>query len=188
MAFRLTLLCHAATAAMRAGAFPADDPLDGPGLAAATRGTGKLASAGTVWSSPALAARQTAQALGLVPGIEPALRDLDYGRWTGRTLDQVQAAEPVALTDWLTDPGKAPHGGETGLALVDRLGAWMDGQSRNGGRALAITHASVIRAALIYTLGASVRSFGHIDVVPLTMTSLSCHAGHWRLRRAGACL
>jgi broad specificity phosphatase PhoE len=67
--------------------------------------------------SPALRASQTADALKLDATVEPMLRDCDYGRWTGRALDEVQAQEPEAVTEWLRNPMAAPHGGESVLAL-----------------------------------------------------------------------
>ena len=47
--------------------------------------------------------------------MEPRLADLDCGRWRGETLDSIQ---PEELEVWLTDPGQAPHGGES---IVDLL-------------------------------------------------------------------
>ena len=57
---------------------------------------------------------QTAQALGLNATIEPELRDCDFGRWRGRTLQEIEDAEPDAIAAWLTDPAAVPHQGELG--------------------------------------------------------------------------
>ena len=60
MNLRLLLISHAPTAAMRAGRFPADDPLDARGLAAATTARTslnlrlKFADDATTFVSPAL--------------------------------------------------------------------------------------------------------------------------------------
>jgi broad specificity phosphatase PhoE len=45
---------------------------------------------------------------------------------------------------------------------------------------VAITHASVIRAAIVYALDAEPRSFWHINVAPLSLIGLS-HHGRWTL-------
>jgi hypothetical protein len=58
MATHLTLICHAATAAMRAGAFAKDgDPVEDFGRAQAAAMDPLRAA--LAWTSPALAARQT---------------------------------------------------------------------------------------------------------------------------------
>jgi broad specificity phosphatase PhoE len=181
MTTRLKLLCHASTAAVRASAFPADEPLDVQGrqkLAAFPR---HLLRSDRCLTSPALRASQTAETLGLVATIEPALRDADYGQWTGRSLEQVQAQHPQAVAEWLRNPEAAPHGGESVVALIARVSAWLDAQKAMPGTVIAVTHASVIRAAIVCALEAEPRSFWHIDVAPLSLTRLSSHHGRWTL-------
>ena len=83
-----------------------------------------------------------------VTAVEPMLRECDYGRWTGRSLTEVQAEEPDAVAIWLRDPAAAPHGGEAVLSMIGRVGGWLDGRKANPGRVVAVTHASVIRTPL----------------------------------------
>jgi broad specificity phosphatase PhoE len=182
MTARLLLVCHAGTAAMRGAAFPADEPIDAAGAAKAAALARRLPRADRAWTSPALRARQTASALGLDAVVEPALRDQDYGRWRGRPMADIEAEEPLALAAWLADPATAPHGGEDFSSLGARVGAWLDHRRDGTGRLVAVTHAAVIRAAIIHAIEASARSFGHIDVAPLSLTELGCTAGRWRLR------
>ncbi len=185
MTARIVLVCHASTSAMRELAFPADEPIDAAGAARAGALSGKLHLGGRAWTSPALRARQTARALGLDAAVEPALRDCDYGRWAGRRLAEIEAEEPDALAAWLADPAAAPHGGEDGSALLERVAAWLDDRARAAGRVTAVTHAAVIRAAIVHAIRASTRSFAHLDVAPLSTTLLTCHGGRWRLRSTG---
>ena len=65
-------------------------------------------------------------ALGLTPLAQPALIDWDMGRWRGRTLSDVTVGEPQAVSVWLADPRSAPHGGESLLAFIQRIGGWLD--------------------------------------------------------------
>jgi broad specificity phosphatase PhoE len=181
MATRLELICHASTVAVRTSAFPADEPLD-------IQGEQKLAGlphrtryADRYLASPALRAAQTANALKLATTVEPMLRDCDYGRWTGRALDEVQAEEPEAVAEWLREPGAAPHGGESLLALIERVATWLDAQMAMPGKIVAVTHASVIRAAIVHAIDAGPRSFWRIDVAPLSLTRLSANNGRWTL-------
>jgi broad specificity phosphatase PhoE len=178
---RLRLLCHASTSAVRTSAFPADEPIDSQKQHVLAVMQRRFLYADRVLTSPALRARQTAEALQLDATIEPMLRDCDYGRWAGLSFDQVQAQEPAAVADWLRDPAAAPHGGEAICSLIERVGAWLDAQSGIPGKTVAVTHASVIRATVVYAIGAPPQSFWRIDIAPLSITSLSGTRGHWNL-------
>ena len=176
----LRLLCHAATPATRASGFPADEPLEPRARDKLAAGTWSL-PADRAWTSPALRASQTAEALGLDAAAEPALRECDYGRWAGRSFEAVQAEAPEAVAEWMGDPGAAPHGGESLLDVMARVGAWLDAQGGTPGHVVAVTHASVIRAAILHAIEAGPRSFWRIDVAPLCLVKLSGHAGRWTL-------
>jgi broad specificity phosphatase PhoE len=128
-----------------------------------------------------LRARQTAQALGFDAVAETALADCDFGRWRGRSLQDLQKSEPQAVAEWLQEPAASPHGGESVVALIGRVRGWLTGQAQSRGVTLAITHASVIRAAVVAAIEAEPRSFWRIDVAPLSMARLSGHAGRWNL-------
>src|SRR5882757_6975730 len=125
MPARLTLICHGATAATRAAAFPRDEPLEDGAVEHAKALGLSLRRNDRAVTSPALQARQTAAALSLDAGVHPALRDCDYGHWCGRKLTDIQATHPAELAAWLSDPGAAPHGGESLLALMQRVSDWM---------------------------------------------------------------
>lgn len=183
MATHLTLICHAATAAMRAGAFATDgDPVEHVGRAPAAA-IGPL-RVDVAWTSPALAARQTAAALGLEAVVAPGLRACDPGRWAGRRLDDLQVEDPQGLAAWLTDPGAAPHGGETLVALMARVAAWLDAQIGRDARVVAVTHPEVIRAAVACAIEAPPRAGLRIDVAPLSRAILSFNR-QWRLQALG---
>lgn len=183
-AARLTLLCHASTEALRTAAFPLDEPLDRRGRALAAALGGELAPQRIVFSSPARRAIETAAAAGLTARAEAALRDCDHGRWAGRALTEVAQVEPEAVALWLKDPDATPHGGESITALLRRVGAWMDSEAVVG-RVLAITHASVIRAAVIHALDAPPRSFWRIDAPPLSIIELRRNGSRWSFHLSG---
>jgi broad specificity phosphatase PhoE len=176
------LICHGATAATRAGAFPADEPLEERALARAAALQPMIRRADRAWTSPALRARQTAAALGLDAVEEPALRDGDPGRWAGRRLEEIQAEEPESVIAWLSDPDAAPHGGEMLSALLRRAAAWLDARAGDGGHGIAVTHASVIRAAILHGLGAPASAFWRLDIAPLNVVELSHDGRRWAWR------
>ena len=177
---RLALICHAATAATRLAAFPADEPVEPKALDGATL-PARLRKPAQCWTSPALRATQTAQALALTATVEPQLRDCDYGRWAGRTLADIERDESEAMAQWLGDPAAAPHGGESIVALIARVGAWLAGLDELSGQLVAVTHQSVIRAALVHALGAPPATFWRIDVPPLAIVDLRGNGARWSL-------
>ncbi len=181
---RLALVRHAPTAAVRAAAFGGDEPVDPRGLLAASALAGSLR--GDPFVSPALRARQTASALGLVdPVVEPALAEGSFGRWAGRTLADVNAADPSAVALWLASPDAAPHGGESLAAVVARVADWLAALPASG-KTVAVTHGGVVKAAVVLALEAPLSAFWRVDVAPLSLTELARHDGRWTLARANA--
>jgi broad specificity phosphatase PhoE len=181
---RLVLVCHGSTEATRRAAFPTDEPLETPDrpLPGGPSSFGRRFEARC---GSALRCRQTAEALGLGPVVvDPLLDDWDVGRWRGRTLAEIQAADPDGVVAWFTDPDAAPHGGEPMSALLARVGTWLDGRvadvdhSRN---TVAVTHPAVIRAAIVQALRATPESFWRVDVAPLSQVRLSGSGGRWTL-------
>jgi broad specificity phosphatase PhoE len=189
MPLRVFLLSHAATAAMRRGAFPGNDPLDARAIEAVAawgqRGRLPAPEDALVLRSPALCAGDTAQALGITAAVVPALADVDYGRWRGLDLGDIAASEPAMLAAWLTDVEAAPHGGESFDAVVLRVGAWLaglDDRAPGGNETiLAITHAAIVRAAIVHALGAPSSAFARIEVGPLALVELRRSPRGWLL-------
>jgi broad specificity phosphatase PhoE len=179
---RLTLVRHAPSDATRRSAFPVDEPLDARGLDEARALAPRLERADVAWTSPAARARQTAEALGLDATAAPELDECDFGAWRGRTLAELDDEDPIAVAAWIEDPAAAPHGGESLLALLDRVGGWLEAHSGDGARTVAVTHAGVIRAALVRALDAPAQAFWRFDVAPLSRTVLHAHDGRWTVR------
>jgi broad specificity phosphatase PhoE len=179
---RLTLICCGFTSATRQSAFPADEALDEKGWREATALARDWPLGARAVRSPTLRARQTAEALNLAAEEDDAIRDLNYGAWSGRTLREISEGDPDALASWLANPDAAPHGGETIAALFARTSAFMAAREAEGGTLIAVTHAAVIRAAIGIALATPVMSFWRIDVAPLARAVLHADGKSWRLR------
>jgi broad specificity phosphatase PhoE len=175
---RLTLVSHAMTDAMSAGRFPTDEPLNSVGHRQVDASV-ELGLADAVYCGPEKRTRQTADLLGLAAEVDNRLADLDCGRWRGDVLGGVR---PADLAIWLTDPTRAPHGGETVVELVDRVGGWMDALSAQRGRFIAVTHPAVVRAAILLALDAPPKSFWRIDIAPVSRTVMHFRGHAWTLR------
>jgi broad specificity phosphatase PhoE len=185
------LVTAAPTAALRRAVFGGDDDLDEGGLRAALvlaggpDGRGPLGRRDggrvDVLSSPARCAVQTARAAGREPVVDAALADCGYGRWDGRALADVVDTEPDAVQAWLDDPVAAPHGGESFRDVVIRVGRWLDALAGEPRSVVAFTHATVVRAAVVYALQLPPAAFRQLDVAPLSVTRLRARGGRWTL-------
>ena len=89
--------------------------------------------------------------------------------------------EPDAVAEWLRDPSAAPHGGETLQSLMQRVGEWLAGENVPRRQTIVVTHASVIRAAIVHAIEAELPSFWRIDIAPLSVTRLSGDGTRWNL-------
>ncbi|MGW0878327.1 histidine phosphatase family protein [Streptomyces sp. NPDC002671] len=182
MTSRVTLISPATTPSLRRARFDDGDSLDDGGAAQAEAAAGRLPAAGRVLVSPTVRCRETAAALGLGASAEPAPAGLDVGRWRGRTLEEVGTAEPEAVAHWLSDPGAAPHGGESVRDLCERVAQWLEACGRADGRMVAVVEPEVIRAVTVNVLDAPGPAFWRIDVPPLTATEITGRSGRWNLR------
>ncbi|WP_158637989.1 histidine phosphatase family protein [Sphingomonas ginsenosidivorax] len=174
---KVVLLCHGVTASMRTGGFPAvDEPVEG-----AARPFGRF---DRVAVSPARVAQDTAALLCAAPVVVAALRDIDHGRWTGRSFADVHADAPDALTDWLARPWLGTPEGEDFAAVCARVDGWIGGLADAELPEAVVTHPMVIRAILAVTIGIAVEPVMRINVAPLSSVVLSRHRG-WRLQQIG---
>jgi broad specificity phosphatase PhoE len=183
MAARLLLIRSAATAATRRAAFAADEPLDVRGSRAAARLAAVLPRADMALASPAVRARQTADAAGLKARPEPDLGPLAAGDWTGLRLDDLAERDPDGLRTWLEDPDASPPGGESRRELIARVARFLDGVREGPDVVAAVTHASVVRAAVILALEAPPQSFWRVDVATASVTELHPRPTGWLVAR-----
>ncbi|MEV7089751.1 histidine phosphatase family protein [Streptomyces sp. NPDC093085] len=160
------------------------DPVDEAGARQARAVREEFPRTDTVYVSPSPRCLRTADLLGLGPAARPTagLAPWAMGRWQGRTLDEVAAEDPGAVTAWLTDPAAAPHGGEPLTALLARTGAWLDALDPATPGVLAVAEPDLVRAAAVHALGAPAASFWRFDVRPLTATALTGRSGRWNLQ------
>ncbi len=110
----------------------------------------------SVWASPMLRCRQTAQAMaGELPcGTVRGLEELDCGEWDGLSFDEIRLRFPEHYARRGIDPLLPPPGGEPlahaaarGLAALEALAA-----STQGNLAV-VAHAGINRAVLCTLLG-----------------------------------
>lgn len=183
----LHLVRHAPTAATRARAFPAEEPLDEAGCGIASRLRDRLRVDRTV-TSPAGRCRETAALAGLAEAaIDARLAELDFGDWAGRSFADVWADDTDALQAWLDDPELPTPNGETFGALRRRVLAAFDDLRAGGVATAVVTHGGPIRAAVLHVLQAPVAAVWALDIAPATVTTLRDDGfGGWSLLHVGA--
>lgn len=145
----LVLLRHGATDWNAAGRLQgrADIALSEAGRAAFAGCALPAAYRGRAWyASPLRRAQETAALLGLEPRIEPALIEMDWGGYEGRTLAELRAEHGAAFAA-NEDRGLdlQPPGGESPRQVQQRLLPWLRSLPGDAG---AVTHKGVIRALL----------------------------------------
>ena len=101
------------------------------------------------YASPLRRCDETAAALGLDATVEPALIEMDWGAWDGRTLAALRATPDI---DMAAREAKGldfrPDGGESPRDVQARLGPFLDRLRGAGTDAGAVTHKGVIRALI----------------------------------------
>ena len=128
-----------------------------------------------ILTSPVQRAKETAQpiasGLGLVPAIEPAIEEIDFGRWTGAPFAAL-AGEPD-WSAWNSARSLAPTpGGEGMLAAQARAVSALMRQREWGGTVIAVSHSDVIKAVLAYMLGMPLDLLHRLEVAPASRSIL----------------
>jgi broad specificity phosphatase PhoE len=132
-----------------------DIPLDDTGRAQAVELAEHCPPYGfaKLWCSPLLRARETADAVAAVIGLEPVedarLMETDAGDWANRSFEQVRAETPELFDAFASaDPGFAFPGGESFSQQEVRVNAALELVLDGPLPALVVCHGMVIRAAL----------------------------------------
>lgn len=108
-----------------------------------------------LFASDLLRARSTAApiaaATGLPLALDPRLRELDVGTWSGLTRGEIESRHGETLRAFERgEPGVRPGGGECRIEIRERAHAFVSARARDcaGGRVLVVTHLGVIRALI----------------------------------------
>jgi probable phosphoglycerate mutase len=145
------------------------------------RQSGRLAErlAGTpldaIHASPRERAQETAAPLaarhGLAVETASALDEIDFGAWTGRPFAEL-GEDPVWENFNRFRSGTRPPGGETMLEAQARILGFCEEirRRRPDGHVALVSHADVLRGAILHWLGAPLDLFLRIEVEPASLT------------------
>ncbi len=126
-----------------------------------------------VFSSPQIRCQQTAAAIGLPVVVQPALNEIDFGAWTGRRFDDLEA-DPV-WRHWNRDRdyGQAPDGESAEAAQARAVACVLTlGREHPGGCLVLVTHGDIIKSVLCHVLGLPLRSYGRIAIDQASVSTL----------------
>jgi probable phosphoglycerate mutase len=184
---RFLLVRHGATGHSAAQRFSGRNNLDldevgaaqAEALARRVPGFGPVAA---VVSSPLPRAMQTARPLAAALGldVQPCadLVEVDFGAWEGMTYDEVQAAYPRELADWLASPDVAPPAGESFTAASRRIRRGRDAAiaGHPGATVVVTTHVTPIKTLLRLALGAPPQTMFRIHLDTASVSQIDYYA------------
>lgn len=122
-----------------------------------------------------------AAALGIIPTLEPALREQHLGRLQGRTLDQLPGR---STSPGRRHPGRHWGGGESVFDVFNRISRFLTGLAalKLTAPIVLVTHGDVIPVAVSCLTGRSATEIQWFDVPNGSITTLSVTGGHPEVR------
>ncbi|MDY6785061.1 MAG: histidine phosphatase family protein [Cyanobacteriota bacterium] len=119
-----------------------------------------------VYASPMTRVKMTAKPLcdriALSMQVREGLKEIAYGKWEGKSPQEVYDEDRDAYLRWLNDPGwNAPTGGEKGIEIARRSALVLEEieQMYPTGNVLVVSHKATIRIMLCELLGIDVGRF-----------------------------
>ncbi len=184
MTKRLILARHAQIDPQYAGRFlgSTDVPLSDLGLrqAAALARSLEENHGDPLYVSPLRRAEQTAEPFSSDGQIDWDLREIDFGRWEGRSFDEISASDQDEQIDrWRSfDLEFSFPDGESLAAFVARIARVADRLATGPGKTtVAITHGGVIRSMICRLLGLAPKNYLLFDVQPASITRIDLFDG-----------
>ena len=122
-------------------------------------------------SSPLERALETAEPLsrrlGIKVEVAPEIIEIDFGDWTGRTMEELEASESWAHFNRNRSGTRIPHG-ETMLEAQSRMVYFVDSLRQSAPRhtTALFSHGDPIKSVLAYYLGIPLDLFTRIEISP----------------------
>ena len=158
--------------------------LSGDGLAEVARTAARLRREpiAAVYSSPLQRCRESADAVGRALGLEvvdaPSLVELDFGEWTGRPFDDLEADPRWAAWNVRRSLHRPPGGESLGEAQMRAVRATQDIAAAHPDAAVVlVSHSDIIKALAMYWLAMPTDFYHRLEVSPASLTTAV--VGEW---------
>ena len=128
--------------------------------------------------SPRRRARETAEyigeRLGLIPRLAPALDEIDFGEWAGRSFAELEGDAHWQAWNANRSDTSTPAG-ENIAAVRTRVTAHLDELRREHPHAslILVTHAEIIRTLVMSWLGFSPDQYGQVPIGTASVTTVA---------------
>jgi broad specificity phosphatase PhoE len=120
-------------------------------------------------------AQPLCEAVGLTPRLRDGLKEIAYGRWEGKSPEEVNREFHDEYVRWMADPGwNPPTGGEKGVDIARRSSMVLDEIERThpSGNVLMVSHKATVRIMLCSLLGIDVGRYRYRLGMPVAAMSI----------------
>lgn len=127
-------------------------------------------------------ARELGGRLAVDVELEPAFREVGFGRWEGKSASELLAEDPEGTAAFWRDPiNNTPPGAEPLPVFHQRvISAWQSLLERHRGKHLLLVgHAGMMRILLLHALGLPLESFYRFDPRNASMVRLRVDSGRY---------
>ncbi len=132
-------------------------------------------------------AKPLCDAIGMEPELRDGLKEINYGKWEGKSPETVSSEFHDDYIRWLADPAwYAPTGGEMAVAIASRSTQVIEEikQRYSEGNVLIVSHKATIRIMLCSLLGIDVGRFRYRLGCPVGSVSIVEFGSHGPLLKA----
>lgn len=132
-----------------------------------------------VVASPVRRTRESAEilaeALGREVELEPGFAEMEFGAWDGLTFAEVDERHPEDLRAWLGSLDVAPGGGESFLAVQERVLAGLARllESHAGRTVVVVSHVTPIKTLVAHAVDAPLEAVFRMELTPASVTVVS---------------
>lgn len=139
-----------------------------------------------LYTSPVERCTQTAAVIGHACGLRPEVHghatEIDFGAWSGRSFTDLEGDPRWREWNTMRAEGRAPDGEamQEVAQRVARLLEWSCGRHANGA-ILLVTHAEVIRTAVLLALGLPLQGYERLEIDPASISTMIFREGRWRI-------
>ncbi|MBU2698435.1 bifunctional RNase H/acid phosphatase [Nocardioides sp. WV_118_6] len=132
-----------------------------------------------VVASPVRRTRETADIIGAVLGLpvaeEPGFAEMEFGEWDGLTFTEVAERDKDRLEAWFADMASPPPGGESFVAVRERVLAGLDRVlTEHAGRTVVlVSHVTPIKTLVAHALDAPLETLFRMELAPAAVSVLA---------------